>query len=440
MKLPEITEEQIKLQVFPFSLKDATKDWLFNLSTGSVTTWMDMKRASSLKGSFPNTIDAASGGALMNKTLREAWELLNDKAMNSQKIRPRDVVGVKEATKVSSPLQQQLNELTTFVRKLVVGNSQVKPCGICASVEHFTDACPTLTQEVEVNAAGFAQRRAYDPYSNTYNLGWRDHPNFRYANQNQQSFGQQQPPGFQPPVQQQQQWTMPQAPSPSNSLHDIVKSIASNFLQLQQETRTSIKNLEDQMSQVVEEVREMKERERGKLPAQTHMNPSNVSSMVLRSGKELEGPKVVAQKERAEEEIEKEIEQEANKLAKPAKSDKDKEIMEFFKKVELTIPLLDAIKQVPRYAKFLKELCTKKHKLRGDEKVLDGGTVSTVLQRKLPQKCRDPDVLNQNVQEVFEVGEIRKLQLQEFEEFRTKLSRMQGIIKEIVRNFMIQIF
>ncbi|XP_051115696.1 uncharacterized protein LOC127240888 [Andrographis paniculata] len=278
-------------------------------------------------------------------------------AMNSQQFGPRDVMGVKEAVEVSSPMQQQLNELTAFVRKLAVGNAQVKPCGICASVEHPTDACPTLREEVDVSAIGFAPRNAYDPYSNTFNPGWRDHPNFSYGNQ--QSYGQQQPPGFQSYGQQQPQRTMPQASMP------------------------------DQMSQVVKEVRDMKEREKGKLPAQTHMNPSNVSSMVLRSGKELKGSKVITEKEKAGEEIEQEankstdqvnskplIQSNANvapfphRLAKPGKNDKDKEIMEMFKKVELSIPLLDAIKQVPRYAKFLKELCTKKNKLRGDEKVL----------------------------------------------------------------------
>ena len=38
------------------------------------------------------------------------------------------------------------------------------------------------------------------------------------------------------------------------------------------------------------------------------------------------------------------------------KEDKEKEILEVFKKVELNIPLLDAIKQIPKYVKFLKEL------------------------------------------------------------------------------------
>ncbi|KAI3472902.1 hypothetical protein Pfo_031201 [Paulownia fortunei] len=38
------------------------------------------------------------------------------------------------------------------------------------------------------------------------------------------------------------------------------------------------------------------------------------------------------------------------------------EIFEIFKQVKINIPLLDAIKQVPPYAKFLKGLCTIKRK------------------------------------------------------------------------------
>lgn len=44
-----------------------------------------------------------------------------------------------------------------------------------------------------------------------------------------------------------------------------------------------------------------------------------------------------------------------------------KEILKTFRKVQVNIPLLDTIKQIPRYAKFLKKLYTNKHKLRGNE-------------------------------------------------------------------------
>ena len=57
--------------------------------------------------------------------------------------------------------------------------------------------------------------------------------------------------------------------------------------------------------------------------------------------------------------------------------------------MQVNIPLLDAIKQVPRYAKYLKEFCTKKRKLKGNEIVNFGENVLVVLQRKIPPKCKD---------------------------------------------------
>jgi hypothetical protein len=42
------------------------------------------------------------------------------------------------------------------------------------------------------------------------------------------------------------------------------------------------------------------------------------------------------------------------------KEDKEKEVLEVFKKMELNIPLIDDIKKIPKYVKFVKELCTTK--------------------------------------------------------------------------------
>ncbi|CAN6691832.1 unnamed protein product [Malus baccata var. baccata] len=68
----------------------------------------------------------------------------------------------------------------------------------------------------------------------------------------------------------------------------------------------------------------------------------------------------------------------------------EKDILETFRKVQVNIPLLDAIKQVPRYAKFLKELCTTRKRMSTKEVVKVGENVSAILQRKLPPKCKDP--------------------------------------------------
>ncbi|OMO94914.1 hypothetical protein CCACVL1_05702 [Corchorus capsularis] len=76
------------------------------------------------------------------------------------------------------------------------------------------------------------------------------------------------------------------------------------------------------------------------------------------------------------------------KLKKSTKKDDDEDILDIFRKFKVNIPLLDAIQQVPRYAKLLKQLCTNKKRLQGKLNV--GATVSVVLQKHLPPKCKDP--------------------------------------------------
>ena len=44
MKPTGVTEDQIKLKAFPFSLKDSTKDWLYYLPSWSIKTWNEIKR------------------------------------------------------------------------------------------------------------------------------------------------------------------------------------------------------------------------------------------------------------------------------------------------------------------------------------------------------------------------------------------------------------
>ncbi|XP_027062706.1 uncharacterized protein [Coffea arabica] len=215
------------------------------------------------------------------KTLREAWLLIEAMAEISQQFGFRDSNPTRRVNEVEKLfIQQQLSELTSFVRQLAVGNvHQAKVCGICTNMGHPTDSCLILqengAEQVNMARGVPTPRRQYDPYSNTYNLGWRDYPNFSYGNRPQSSFLNR-PPGFQQP------W-----------------------------------------------------------------------------------------------------------LEKTKKVEKEKEILDVFRKVQVNIPLLDAIKQVPKYAKFLKDLCINKRKLRGDERVTVGENVSAIFQRKLPPKCGD---------------------------------------------------
>ncbi|XP_008360770.3 uncharacterized protein [Malus domestica] len=72
---------------------------------------------------------------------------------------------------------------------------------------------------------------------------------------------------------------------------------------------------------------------------------------------------------------------------------KDQQLTDFMKtlaKVQINLPLIDAIKNIPPYAKFLKDVCTKKKKLVDSEKVILTEQCSAILLHKLPPKKKDP--------------------------------------------------
>ncbi|RDX89968.1 hypothetical protein CR513_28221, partial [Mucuna pruriens] len=88
-------------------------------------------------------IDAASGGALMDKTLAATRHLISNMARSSQSWMVNEIGAAS-----NQRLKNQLTELSSLVRQLVVGQHQpamaAKVCGICTSVEHLTDMCPTF--------------------------------------------------------------------------------------------------------------------------------------------------------------------------------------------------------------------------------------------------------------------------------------------------------
>ncbi|XP_021733268.1 uncharacterized protein LOC110700074 isoform X1 [Chenopodium quinoa] len=499
MKPAGVTLDQLKLKAFPLALSDAAKEWLFEVPAGTITTWDQMlkvfaeryfpaslianirkeicgirqddaetlheywERFKKLCDSCPNhqiseqlliqyfyeglretdrnLVDAASGGALVDKTPAEAKKLIANMAANSQYRGGRNITStsIRQVNEVvSSNLEQQVAKLTSLVERVMIEKGQEKVCGLCSMVGHPTDMCPTL-QEEEVNSigGGQGQQRRYDPFSQTYNPGWRDHPNLRYGNAQQQAgnsnlrppaFQQQQasnpPPGFhqqpqyQPRPQNQQ---VSQSQSGSMSLEDIVKVMADNTLHFQQETRSGLKNLENQVSQLANTVGKLQAQNSNKLPSQPERNPKeNASAISLRSGKQLEVPAKKTERLAAHQEEQETIVPEQDKQPtkvkdvvspntdqfnssvpfpsrlssknKKREQEKEKETLDIFRKVEVNIPLLEAIRQVPRYAKFLKELCTNKRRLSGDEKVSVSENVSAVLQRKVPPKCKDPGI------------------------------------------------
>ncbi|KAJ9129674.1 hypothetical protein P3X46_035308 [Hevea brasiliensis] len=237
MKPQGVSKDQIKLQAFPFSLEGTAKDWLYYLPSGFINSWNGMKQIF-LEKYFPvshvanmrkeicgirqyngeslyeywelfkklcascphhqiseqlliqyfyegllpmdrNMIDAASGGALVDKTPDEVRRLIANMVANSLQFGMRmDHTPMKVNEVSTSNLEKQISDLASLVRQLAIGKMQtVKVCGICSGSDHATDMCHVLQKDESmqhVNAVGnYGQpQHRYDPFSNTYNPGW----------------------------------------------------------------------------------------------------------------------------------------------------------------------------------------------------------------------------------------------------------------------------
>ena len=161
--------------------------------------------------------------------------------------------------------------------------------------------------------------------------------------------------------------------------------------------------------------------EKGKFPSQPQQNPKgqyNASSSgsqhmdqvksvtTLRSGKVIEKPTLEPYEKNDEliSESKEGVEPEHCKektdstpvlsfphaMTKQMKVNYNSEIFETFKHVRINIPLLDVIKQVPYYAKFLKDLCTVKRKLNVKKKSFLAEQVSAILQNNNALTYKDP--------------------------------------------------
>ena len=79
-----------------------------------------------------------------------------------------------------------------------------------------------------------------------------------------------------------------------------------------------------------------------------------------------------------------------HRLHKAKKEEQLSKFLEIFKKIEINIPFVEAINQIPNYANFLKEILSKKKKIVEEGVVNLTATCSAVIQRSLPAKMKDP--------------------------------------------------
>ena len=78
------------------------------------------------------------------------------------------------------------------------------------------------------------------------------------------------------------------------------------------------------------------------------------------------------------------------RLQKAKREEQFSGFLDIFKKIEINIPFAEVINQMPIYAKFLKEMLSKKRKIAEEGIVNLTATYSAVIQQKLPAKMKDP--------------------------------------------------
>ncbi|KAG8491585.1 hypothetical protein CXB51_014659 [Gossypium anomalum] len=108
-------------------------------------------------------IDAAAGGTINNKTPETTYEFIEEMSLNNYQWQ----VMRTKPTKIVNPVMRR--------------NSSGG--GVHTEYQPFN---PT-TEEEQVHYMGNNNSRPQNnPYSNTYNAGWRNHPNFSWGGQGNQ--------------------------------------------------------------------------------------------------------------------------------------------------------------------------------------------------------------------------------------------------------------
>ena len=185
----------------------------------------------------------------------------------------------------------------------------------------------------------------------------------------------------------------------------------------QKNTSASLKNMETQVGQLA---LNMPNQSKGTFPSDTQKNPKDCMEIQLRSGKEKGNNRKKERKEETEaeqEETGKEGEKSTQteqpegsneqkqkegvpaytptvpfpqRLQKAKREEQFSRFLEIFKKIEINIPFAEVIKKIPIYAKFLKEILSKKRKIVEEGIVNLTATCSAVIQQKLPGKMKEP--------------------------------------------------
>ena len=186
-----------------------------------------------------------------------------------------------------------------------------------------------------------------------------------------------------------------------------LEATATNFQIFQNTTNASLKNLETQVGKLALTLQSQK---KDAFPSDTKKNPKDCMTVQLRSGKELEKMKEKNDSNKEEDSPEREealekkkegVDRKDIKGSRPAvpfpqrlqKSKIEEQFARFlktFQKLEISMPFTEVVTQMPLYAKFLKDMLSKKRKIVEEGIVNLTATCNALMKKELPEKMKDP--------------------------------------------------
>ncbi|KAI3802286.1 hypothetical protein L1987_30416 [Smallanthus sonchifolius] len=354
-------------------------------------------------------IDAYAGGDIGTKTPKEAYDLLEKVALKSNTqhtSRARTQrQGVHQVDGITS-LAAQVEALSTKIDQMHVHKAR-SLCEFCGGA-HPTSSCQVGDQGAheQVDFMSNQNRPQNNPYSNTYNPGWRNHPNFSWksGNNSQQPLGFTQLPPFQHQSHQSQGQSSQFRPQQGSFKAKVLAAVHHPHL----------RTIENKVGQIA---KLLSKRPPDGLPSNTKPNPkAHVKAITLRSGRGTGPDPQVPVHESSEEEVAIEILDETPPRGKPASTLRPREpvrdytpsvpypgrlkkkkmeeqygkFLGLFKQLHINLPFVEALAQMPKYARFLKDILTNKRKLEELSQLTLNEECSAVIQNKLPEKRRDP--------------------------------------------------
>ncbi|KAK8988233.1 hypothetical protein V6N11_065829 [Hibiscus sabdariffa] len=485
-KIHGVSNDVLKLKLFPYSLRDKAKTWLNNLQPGSLQSWTQLCRSFLAKFSYTNMtdhlrnqitsfwqeddeamheaweryrdlfrrcpmhglpewtqvsifynsvntptrmmLDASANGTLLDKPPRESLEILDKLAQNDYQ-HPTSRRGNTRRGPAqldsSDTILAQIASLTNMVK-----NMQKQPhIQEVKALDAFCDQCGSNHDASEcgqqIESSCYVGNYNMNTLSNTYNPAWRNHPNFSWKNQNN-TLNPQQPTqtGFQNQPRQNPQ-PLPrqefQQPTEYKSLENTLNQFMAQtsaymartdrFIQktnafmdrtemkLQNHDAT-LKSLETQCKAITTRSGKILKNNYGETAV--HPPPATYTPVEADAPAQASEDHQIPQPTMGESSAESSHAQPGKpeeirppppfpqRLQKQKQDYQFKKFLDILKQVHINLPLVEALQQMPNYAKFLKDMVTRKKRIEEFETAAATETCLALMHNKVPAKKTDP--------------------------------------------------